>query len=163
MGFTLRPATRGDVPAMQSVERDADTRFGREGDVIPDAAAARAVDAGKVTVAEVDGALVGWIYLGAIEGEPCIGQVSVAVAHGGRGIGTALLREAIAHSRRRGARSVVLNTERDFPWNAPWYARHGFVVVPEAEWSDGLRAVTEAQRAAGLDWSTRVHMRLALT
>jgi predicted N-acetyltransferase YhbS len=161
-GLTLRPARVDDIPTLQAVERDADARFGVEGDVIPDEDARRAVDAGKITVAEVDGAVVGWVYLGAIAGEPCIGQISVTIAHGRKGIGTALLTHALAQARARGASSVVLNTERDRPWNAPWYARHGFAVVPEAAWSPALRAVTEAQRAAGLDWSTRVHMRKAL-
>lgn len=159
---TLRPARLDDIPTLQAVERDADTRFGVAGDVIPDDDARRAVEAGKITVAEVDGAVVGWVYLGAIAGEPCIGQISVTVAQGRKGIGTALLSHAIAQARARGAPSVVLNTERDRPWNAPWYARHGFVVVPEDQWSPGLRGVTEAQRAAGLDWSTRVHMRKPL-
>lgn len=159
---SLRPARLDDIPALQSVERDADARFGVAGEVIPDDDARRAVDAGKITVAEVDGAVVGWVYLGAIAGEPCIGQISVTIAQGRKGIGTALLTHAIAQARARGAASVVLNTERDRPWNAPWYARHGFTVVPEDQWSPALRAVTEAQRAGGLDWSARVHMRKAL-
>lgn len=162
MNLLLRLARLENIPTLQSVERDADTRFGVEGDVIPEADARRAVDAGKVTVAEVDGEIVGWVYLGAIDGEPCVGQISVAVAHGRKGIGTALLTRAIEQARARGADSVVLNTARDAPWNAPWYARHGFEVVPESAWSLGLRAVTEAQRAVGVDWSARVHMRKRL-
>jgi predicted N-acetyltransferase YhbS len=162
VNLLLRAARLEDIPTLQSVERDADTRFGVGGDVIPEADARRAIDAGKITVAEVDGELVGWVYLGTIDGEPCVGQISVAVAHGRKGIGTALLTHAIDRARARGAASVVLNTQRDAPWNAPWYARHGFEVVPESEWSPGLRAVTEAQREAGLDWSARAHMRKAL-
>ncbi len=160
--LTLRPARVDDIPTLQSVERDADARFGGAGEVIPDDDARRAVDAGKITVAVVDGAVVGWVYLGAVAGEPCIGQISVVIAHGRKGIGTALLTHALDQARARGAPSVVLNTERDRPWNAPWYARHGFAVVPEAQWSPELRAITEAQRATGLDWSTRVHMRKVL-
>lgn len=158
----LRPARADEVSALQRVERDADTRFGVEGEVIPEADALRAIEAEKITVATVDGTVVGWVYLGSIEGEPCIGQISVEVAHGRRGIGAALLEHAIAQARARGAASVVLNTQRDVPWNAPWYARRGFEVVPASDWSPGLRAVTEAQRAAGVDWSSRVHMRLSL-
>jgi predicted N-acetyltransferase YhbS len=163
--LTLRPARVADIPTLQAVERDADTRFGASaspGDVIPEAAAVRAVEAGRITVAERDGVVVGWVFLGAIAGEPCIGQISVAVAHGRQGIGTALLTHALDTARARGASSVVLNTTRHHPWNAPWYARHGFVEVPESAWSPTLRAVTEAQQAGGLDWSTRVHMRRTL-
>jgi hypothetical protein len=58
---------------------------------------------------------------------------------------------------------VVLSTERDVPWNAPWYARLGFELVPEQAWSPALRAVAEQQRAAGLDGATRVFLRKRLT
>lgn len=164
MSFALRPARASDIARLQEIERDADSRFAAEpdappSDVIPDDHARRFVEQGRITVAELDGEVVGWVLLGAIDGEPCIGQLSVAVAHGRRGIGTALLEKALEDARARGAGSVVLNTQRDVPWNAPWYARFGFEVVNEDAWSPALRAVTLQQRDAGLDWSRRVHMR----
>lgn len=165
LAVTLRLAMDADIAALQAVERDADTRFGVAGEVIPEDHAKRAIASGRIVVAEVaegDRHVVGWVYLGAIDGEPCIGQISVAVAYGRRGIGTTLLNRALAMARETGARSVVLNTQRDEPWNAPWYSRHGFVVVPEEAWTDGLRAVAEHQTKAGLDWSKRVHMRRVL-
>lgn len=167
MSFVLRPARASDIARLQQIERDADSRFEARpdappSDVIPDEHARRFVEQGRITVAEVGGEVVGWVLLGAIDGEPCIGQISVAVAHGRRGVGGALLAHALEIARGRGARSVVLNTERDVPWNAPWYARVGFEVVPESAWSPALRVVTEQQRAAGLDWSRRVHMRKSL-
>lgn len=170
--YALRAAVLADIPVLQAVERDADARFGEGGEVIPEEHARRAIARGQITVAEVsgegEGEVVGWVYLGSLAGdpgeppEPCIGQISVRVAHGRQGIGTALLREAIEAARESGARSVVLNTYRAHPWNAPWYARHGFVEVPEGAWSRAMRAVTEAQVAAGLDWSRRLHMRKVL-
>jgi hypothetical protein len=68
----------------------------------------------------------------------------------------------LAIARARGEQSIVLNTQSDVAWNAPWYAKHGFVVVPEADWDEPLRKLTEAQNKDGVDWSKRVHMRLAL-
>lgn len=166
--YALRAAVLADIPALQEIERDADTRFGEGGEVIPEEHARRAIARGQITLAEVSGEVVGWVYLGSLAGdpgeppEPCIGQISVRVAYGRQGIGTALLRAAIEAARESGAQSVVLNTYRDHPWNAPWYARHGFVEVPEASWSRAMREVTAAQVAAGLDWSRRVHMRKGL-
>ena len=58
---------------------------------------------------------------------------------------------------------MVLVTQADVPWNAPWYARHGFVVVAEASWTPAMRAAMAAQAAAGLDPNTRVQMRRALS
>jgi GNAT superfamily N-acetyltransferase len=79
------------------------------------------------------------------------------------GIGAALLDRVIDDARADGVGSVVLDTQDDVPWNRPWYERHGFVVVPEPEWTDHMRAVTTEQTAEGLDWATRVHMRRELT
>lgn len=171
-GLRLRLAVEADIPWLQAIERDADTRFGEGGEVIPEEHARRAIARGQITVAEVElegeGEVVGWVYLGVLAGdpgepeEPCIGQISVRVSYGRQGIGTALLKGAIEAARESGARSVVLNTYRDHPWNAPWYARHGFIEVPEASWSRAMRQVTAAQVAAGLDWSRRLHMRKVL-
>lgn len=166
---TLRPARDKDVPELIRIERDADARFAAAGhlelatgDGIPVDVALRAIAQGRITVAEVAGALAGWAYVGRVDGEPCLGQISVAVAYGRRGVGDALLRAVIDRARDEGAASLVLNTQADVPWNAPWYARRGFVVVPREGWGEGLRAIERDQTAQGLDWSTRVHMRLAL-
>ncbi len=62
-------------------------------------------------------------------------------------------------------RSVAngLNTEHDIIWNRPWYESLGFVVVNPTDWTDAMADVVGAQTKMGLDWSTRVHMRLTLT
>lgn len=167
--MTLRPAREEDVAELVRVERDADARFAAaghpelaSGEGIPAGVALRAIAQGRITVAEVGGAVAGWAYVGRVDGEPCLGQISVAVEHGRRGVGDALLRAVIERARGDGEASIVLNTQTDVPWNAPWYARRGFVVVPRDAWSEGLRAIERDQTAQGLDWSTRVHMRLAL-
>jgi 4-diphosphocytidyl-2-C-methyl-D-erythritol kinase len=48
---------------------------------------------------------------------------------GRRGIGAALLEHACDWARAAGYRRVDLGTLADVPWNAPFYARHGFVAV----------------------------------
>ncbi len=165
----IRPAHRDDLPSLAVIEREADRRFAEaghpeflDGETIPEDVARRAIDDGRITVAELDRAVVGWLFVTRMGGELCVGQVSVSPAYGRRGIGTALLRELIAQARARGEGSIVLNTQSDVAWNMPWYACHGFVVVPLASWNDAMRAITDAQRAHGLDWTTRVHMRLTL-
>ena len=165
----LRPARDADLADLTRIERDADTRFVAaghpelaDGSSIPDDVARAAIGQGRITVAEVDGAVVGWVYVGRVAGEPCLGQISVAPAHGGVGVGTALLRHVLAAARRGDEASMVLNTQADVAWNRPWYERHGFVVVPPSEWSEALHAIARDQAQGGLDWSTRVHMRCAL-
>lgn len=165
----LRPAREADVEHLTRIERDADARFAAaghpelaDGSGIPDDVARAAIAQGRITVAELDGEVVGWVYLGRVEAELCLGQISVEPSHGRRGVGTALLRHVIDEARRRGEGSMVLNTQSDVPWNRPWYERHGFVVVPPSAWSEALRAIKREQVEHGLDWSSRVHMRLTL-
>jgi GNAT superfamily N-acetyltransferase len=169
---TLRLAVPADIPAIQRVGVDADTRYlavGRpelaDGTTIPTAAAERAIARQALLVAELEGVpggVVGWVVVGRVGEELCVGQLSVATAFGRRGIGAALLARVVADARASGEPSVVLNTEADVPWCAPWYARRGFVVVPPDEWNPALTALAAAQEADGLDWTTRVHMRLDL-
>jgi GNAT superfamily N-acetyltransferase len=158
-----------DIPVVQRVGREADARyraFGHpeldDGSEIPTEVAMTAAIDGRLWVAEVAGAVVGWVYVTRIDGEPCIGQISVSEAAGDQGIGSALLAHVVERARTAGEASIVLNTQAAVPWCAPWYARRGFVVVPQSAWSPALAAVAAAQTEGGLDWSTRVHMRLRL-
>jgi GNAT superfamily N-acetyltransferase len=167
--LTLRPAREADLADLLRVEREADALYAdaghpelADGGGIPDDVALRAIAQGRITVAEVDGAVAGWAYVGRVAGELCLGQISVTPAHGRRGVGSALLRRVIDDAGVAGEATVVLNTQSDVAFNRPWYERHGFAVVEPEQWSEGLRAVTEAQTRDGLDWSTRVHMRLVL-
>jgi ribosomal protein S18 acetylase RimI-like enzyme len=166
---TIRLAREEDIPALAPIEREADTRFlaaGHpelaDGEGIPDEVARRSIAQGRITVATVDDAVVGWVYVGRVDGEACLGQISVATAHGRRGVGDALLRAVIERARAEGEGSIVLNTQRDVPWNEAWFARRGFAAVAPEHCGEGLRAIEREQTRDGLDWSTRVHMRLAL-
>ena len=123
---------------------------------MPDAAA---IARDGLLVAEDATGVIGWTYVGRIEGELCLGQISVLRARGRRGIGTRLLLAVIERARAAGEPSIVLNTETDVPWNGPWYERHGFRQIPLESWTPGLERVARDQ---GLDWSRRTHLRLVL-
>ncbi len=168
-GPALRLARLDDIAALARIQRDADTRFlavGHpelaDGDAIPDDVARRAIAEGRIVVAEVEGAVAGWVYMGRVDGEPCLGQLSVAVAQGRRGVGSALVRAVIEQARAADEASVVLNTQGDVAWNRAWFERFGFAVVARDAASDALRSIERAQTSGGLDWTTRVHMRLTL-
>lgn len=55
--------------------------------------------------------------------------LSVDPAHGARGIGAALLEANVARARWAYHNAIALSTFRNVPFNAPFYARHGFVEV----------------------------------
>jgi GNAT superfamily N-acetyltransferase len=84
-------------------------------------------------------------------------QISVRADRIRQGIGSRLLGEVIDYAR--GTLGVTLITFRDVSWNGPWYARHGFIELPEERWSPDLRAIWDAEIDAGLhDLGSRLVM-----
>lgn len=81
-------------------------------------------------VAELDGAVVGHVAVSPVaisDGTPLwqgLGPLSVAPAHHGRGIGSALVREALRRLREGGAAGCVVLGEPDY------YGRFGFRAEP---------------------------------
>ena len=74
----------------------------------------------------VSGELVGYFILMAAAGEAHLLNLSIAAPHQRRGHGSALLREAIALARRRGAENVFLEVRPSNQGAQTLYARSGF-------------------------------------
>ena len=56
-------------------------------------------------------------------------MLSVDPTHGRRGIGAALLEANVSRARWAYHNAIALSTFRTVPFNAPFYARHGFIEV----------------------------------
>lgn len=84
-----------------------------------------------VAVDEASGEVVGFVWLDVeLHGDVVgIAEIDVLPAFHRRGIGSALLEHACAWAQEKGYRRIDLGALPDVPWNAPFYARHGFVVV----------------------------------
>lgn len=89
-------------------------------------------------------------------------EIDVHPDHMRQALGARLLDAAAAWARELGHDAITLTTYRDVPWNAPYYERIGFCVVPRGRWSPALarRVAEEARR--GLDADRRVVMRRPL-
>ena len=74
----------------------------------------------------MNGELVGYFILMAAAGEAHLLNLSIAARHQRRGHGAALLREATAMARRRGAANVFLEVRPSNPGAQNLYARFGF-------------------------------------
>lgn len=168
-GLVLRSARPADAPVLGPIEAAADQLFADADH--PEFAglpsidveeAERAIEAGQVTVAEVDGIVVGWALVERHGSTANLGQLCVHPRAGRRGIGTALVDAVVAAARAAGAATMTLDTQADVPWNAPWYERLGFEAVDPTAWTDSMRRTAEQQAELGLDWSTRVFMRRPL-
>jgi 4-diphosphocytidyl-2-C-methyl-D-erythritol kinase len=140
MSFHIERAAAAHVDALCAIEREAVQMFRGHAAwpsyaaiSIPPEQLEEAIQRGFVWVALDDehGEPVGFVWLDDELGGEVIGvaEIDVLPAFHRRGIGTALLEHACAWARSAGYRRVDLGTLADVPWNAPFYARHGFVVV----------------------------------
>lgn len=102
-----------------------------------------------------DDAIAAFAVLGEHDGVAYLDQLSVHPTCMRRGIGSALLRHVISTN---GAGPLWLTTYAHVPWNAPFYVRFGFRVVPETSCGPELRQVLAIQRAALPDPEQRVAM-----
>jgi predicted N-acetyltransferase YhbS len=85
-----------------------------------------------------------------VDGHLHVEQVSVDPAYARRGVGRALI------GRLPG--ELTLTTFAEVPWNAPYYARLGFTVLPGEALTPALRAIRAREAAHGLDRWPRVCM-----
>jgi GNAT superfamily N-acetyltransferase len=99
----------------------------------------------------------GFAVLEQVDGAVHLEQLSVDPAYGRQGVGGALLAATVGVARESGADRVTLITYADVPWNAPFYARHGW--RPAGELTAALRALRDHEAALGLDrHGTRIVM-----
>ncbi len=160
----IRPSMPSDHPVLQDIEVRAGELFRDVGMAdIADAAPPseeELTEAAAVLVAVDDaGGLVGYARVELVGEGAHLEQISVLPDQGGQGIGTALLDAVIDWAREGGFGSVTLTTFRDVPFNAPLYAKRGFVEVPEPEWSAAIADLVTEEARHGLDPTQRVVMR----
>ena len=74
-----------------------------------------------------------------VDGHAHLEQLSVLPELGGQGIGTQLLDAVAGWAQGQGHAEITLTTFRDVPFNAPLYAKRGYEIVPESDWTDALR------------------------
>ena len=151
---TTRLAEARDLPLLAPIEDAGDRlfeeRFGA-GDWPPASPGEeRAAEPGFVLVAVGDdGTVVGFTHVLDLDGHWHLEQIAVDPPHGRRGVGSALLEATTDEVARRGGRELTLMTYADVPWNAPFYARHGFVELDPLP--EHLVPLRETERGMGLE------------
>jgi ribosomal protein S18 acetylase RimI-like enzyme len=163
----IRTARRAELPALRDIERAAGRSFVDVGmtEIAEDEPPsleelARYHDGGRVWVAtDAADAPIGYLLAEVVDGALHVEQVSVHPRCARRGVGRALLDHAAAVARDAGLAGLTLTTFAEVPWNAPYYERCGFVVLPGDALTPGLRAIREREAAHGLDRWPRVCLR----
>ena len=153
----VRVASAGDLQEVPAVEAAADELFRARG-VLDLPPAASAVERARAWLVLVVGRPVqGFAVLERVDGDVHLEQLSVHPTAMRRGRGAALLEATVSAAWATGARRVTLLTHADVPWNAPWYARHGWRVTDDL--GPQLRTLAEHEVELGL---TRRGRRVAM-
>ena len=160
----IRSATALDLAQLAEVEDAADgifeERFGPTGWPASDTGEDRAAEPGFILVA--GDPVLGFAHALDLDGHWHLDQLAVLPEHGRRGIGSALLEAVHAEVMARGGTEITLTTYADVPWNAPFYAAHGYAVL-QPPLPPHLRSSVEAEEALGMArHGHRVAMRVRL-
>jgi 4-diphosphocytidyl-2-C-methyl-D-erythritol kinase len=106
---------------------------------------------------------VGFIIVLHIDDVLHVEELDVLPEFGRRGIGAALLEHACQWGNKNGFIAATLSTFRDVPWNAPFYARHGFQTLEPSEFTPWMVGMREIEKQKDLPVDKRVIMRRPLS
>ncbi len=167
MAYTLRPARPDDVPLLPEIERRAAALFLAtayahliDGDTVPLEVLAESQRAGRLWVAaqQATDRPVGFAMATLVDGQPHLQEMDVLPEHGRQGLGKRLIEAACGWATAQNHRRLTLTTFHDIPWNAPFYERLGFCLLPETAWTPGLRELMRHEEEIGLPMDRRVVM-----
>jgi GNAT superfamily N-acetyltransferase len=144
----VRTADAHDLVQLPAVEAAADELFVPLGITDLPAPATAQERAGSWRVLVAGQPVQGFAVLELLDGAVHLEQLSVHPAHSRQGIGGALLAASVEAARAHGADRITLLTYADVPWNAPFYARHGWQVT---EPTPALQALRRREAELGLD------------
>lgn len=161
------PASERHLPFLSAIETAAAALLppgslpsGIENDALPPEKLRKGLEDKRLWVAVVDGKAVGFSLLEVVDGFHLLAEIDVLPEYGRRGLGTLLVQQAIRRAKGEGGAFLYLTTFASIPWNGPFYARLGFVQVPEEDAPPFISGILAAERAAG--FADRVAMRLPL-
>ncbi|GHC97048.1 GCN5 family N-acetyltransferase [Nocardiopsis terrae] len=148
-----------DVDGVVEVSLAADALFAEAGVELPPDDPREMLDQVERVLVAVDGTeVVGLAATVTLDGAVHLEQLAVHPRYGRRGIGGALLEAVCVGAAGVGRTRVSLTTFRDLPWNAPWYGRRGFTVLPRPGWGPELARQWEDEERAGILVRPRVVM-----
>jgi GNAT superfamily N-acetyltransferase len=169
MSPTIRAPRPDELDLLRDIEWAAGELFAEIGldDIADDAPASVAVlaeyardgRAWVITDADAGDKPLGYAIADIVDGLAHLEQLSVLPDHGRKGLGAALVEHVCEWAVQRAMQAVTLTTFTDIAWNAPFYAKHGFRVLSDAEIGPELEALRATEAEHGLDPALRVCMR----
>lgn len=153
----IRAAHPHEIALLPQIENAADERYARVGLALVIAmppASIASLEQGRrdrrlwVAVSPL-GRVVGFALMKLPGGTAWLDQLSVLDRWQGRGLGTALIDSVAGRAGELGYDALYLSTYLGVPWNAPFYARRGFTVVPRGHWPRAFRLQLTTENSHG--------------
>jgi ribosomal protein S18 acetylase RimI-like enzyme len=168
--YRIRYASASEMPLLSKIEQSAselfaDTRHAivAEAECLKDEFILGCIACNSFWVAvDENNGPVGFAAMAVEGGNAHLHELSVAMTHMRRGIGSKLVETVVDAARERGFPRLTLSTFEDVEWNAPFYRRLGFRVLDPSEYHDDLRRLRSVECQAGLDIDSRIMMCLEL-
>ncbi|MCK9782995.1 MULTISPECIES: GNAT family N-acetyltransferase [Enterobacterales] len=106
---------------------------------------------------------VGFIMTTSLPESLFIHELSVSLDWQNRGIGKLLIQKVKDEAKLHKFDAITLTTFRHVPWNAPYYQRLGFSILPESEIPSSLQAVLDNEvERGGFAKETRCAMKFEI-
>ena len=164
-GYGICRANAAHLPFLNDIERAAATIFPPGFlpahvllDAVPPPVLQEAMEESRLWVALHEKEKpVGYALLEFRDNAALLAQIDVYPDHGGKGLGAALVGKVVAEAMSRGTPELYLTTFADVRWNAPFYAKCGFVALREDEMPEFIKVILQEEREHGL--VNRVAMR----
>lgn len=167
--FDIRPGCEADIEALLDIECRAATLLAGHRvyavfamHTLSASDLLTGIERGILRVAEVGGRAAGFALCGQVDAKAHLFEIDVLPEHGRRGIGSGLLEAVCSEAAARGYAAMTLTTLRDVAWNAPFYARHGFVELKETLWGEQLQRIVRNERMLGFPKELRLVMQREL-
>ena len=117
------------------------------------------LSAGRLWVVRSGSVPVGFAAAILLDGSAHLQELNVLPAHGRRGLGRALVYQVARWAVSEGFASLSLTTFRHVAWNAPFYARLGFVPIAYEDQGLEMRGTLAEEGEEGFDPAKRLGMR----
>ncbi len=167
-GYTIELATADYAPLLAAIEIAAAGIFPPgsipepiRSDSTPVEILLEAVQDGLLWVALAEnGRPVGYALVQMVADAALLAQMDVHPDHMRKGVGSALIMRIVENLRVRKKPELYLTTFVHVPWNAPLYAKLGFIAINSADTPSFLKDILEEERLCGL--TNRTAMRLVV-
>jgi N-acetylglutamate synthase-like GNAT family acetyltransferase len=163
--LTIRPCQDDEIGLLNDIEERADTLFpaghlplGANNYPVEQLECAKRD--GSLIVACSDEGIVGFAVAEQRAGGYHLFLIAVMPEWGRQGIGRCLIRRIVGDAREKDLEVITLTTFSDVPWNAQYYAKLGFDIVPSSEANTFLRQILESEKEQG--YRNRVAMQLLI-